>query len=98
MRNLLLIFLTFPASAQAKPQVFHAVVLYTKPGWDSKFNNLEQLGIERAAEKKAYAACVGSGAADCVILEGAQITRCHFMNNMDSSGCEAEAYARGTAN
>lgn len=83
--------------AFAGNQVFTAEAEYTKPGWDSRFNNLEQAGIERAAERRAYSICVRSGATDCVILEGAYITGCHYMaGGPHAAGCKAEASARGT--
>ncbi len=83
--------------AFAANQVYTGEVEYTKPGWDSRWSSLEQLGIERAAEKRAYSMCVRDGATDCVILEGAAVTACGYMpGGPEASGCKATAYSRGT--
>ncbi len=84
--------------AFAGTQIFAGEAIYTKPGWDSRFNALEQLGVEREAEKRAYRLCVASGAMDCVILNDAIVTKCNRMYDVNSAGCWAEAHARGTVN
>lgn len=87
--------ISMPAFAANK--VFNAEATYTKAGWGngSKFNALEQMGVERTAERKALSACMGSGATDCVILEGAYITKCNYGYDLNSTGCTATANARG---
>jgi hypothetical protein len=97
MKSILLVAFAIASSAAiAKPKVFSSEAEYTKPGWDSRFDQLEQDGIERAAEKRAYAQCVASGATDCVILESAYIESCHYMTaGGAAAGCKAIASARG---
>lgn len=81
----------------AATEIFEGKAEYTKAGWDSKWSELEKLGIERVAEKRAFAACQRSGATDCVILEGANIDACGYMTAGGSgNGCKASAAARGT--
>lgn len=84
--------------AFCKTVVFNGHSVYTKAGLEpsSNFNELEQLGVERDAEKRAYDACVQAGATDCVILNATDITTCNQAHDLYSTGCEASAVARGT--
>lgn len=85
-----------PAFAQAKTEIYKGEAVYTKPGLSADFYQLEQLGVEREAEKRAYRACVAAGATDCVILNDAIITKCNRAYDLYSTGCWGEAHARGT--
>jgi hypothetical protein len=99
MKAILFALSVVSAAAAAKTQVFSAEAEFTKPGWDSRFSQLEQDGIERNAEKRAYNKCVASGSKDCMILEGAYIEACHYMTaGGAAAGCKATALSRGEQN
>jgi hypothetical protein len=84
-------------SALAETKIFTATASYTKPRWNNEFNELEQMGVERAAEKKAFGQCLDAGASDCVILEGAAITYCNGgKTDLHWVYCDAKARVRGT--
>jgi hypothetical protein len=97
--TLAILFLSTIAVA-AETKVYLGEAIYTKSGWDarSRFNTLEQLGVERHAERNAYKRCIADGARDCVILNDASITNCNTAYDLYSTGCWAEAHARGDVN
>lgn len=99
MKKLLgiLTFIAFlPSPIWASTKVFKAVAGYTKPSSQRSFNELEQLGVERAAQKAAMGLCLDSGAKDCVILSDARIIKCNdYGADLYNIVCRAEGRARG---
>jgi hypothetical protein len=98
MKSIFILFALFSIPALAADQVYMGEAIYTKAGWQARFGNLEQLGVERQAERNAYRNCVAAGARDCVIVNDATITRCNEAYDLYSTGCWAEAHSRGSVN
>lgn len=92
----LLLVCGFAPTLSAATQVFKAEALYRKTGTRSSFNDLEQMGVEREAQKTAMSLCVDAGAKDCVILNEARIIACNASGtDLYSVYCRAEARTRG---
>ncbi len=91
-------------SAHAGSQVFKAEASANKKSNFGEglnpFNELEQAGMERMAERKAMADCAEAGAMNCVIT-GASLITCNVFNEEESNLystytlCRARATVRG---
>lgn len=66
---------------------------------DGPFGLLEELGVQRAAEKDALAKCVADGATDCVIASTENAKQWYGLTCPSCAGytyfCSAQALARG---
>lgn len=60
----------------------------------ARFGQLEQMGIEHAAEKDGISKCLEKGFALCYAVS-AQITSCNEQEDMYSKHCRARAVVRG---
>jgi hypothetical protein len=101
-----LITLALSSSAFAEPKTYTGKSSYqitnlndplslANPG---SFNELEQLGVQRAAEQNAQAQCSADGASDCVIMSSS-ITACNYQADVTGVGselkCDGQAVVHG---